>query len=60
MNETHFSGVKASRGPLSLREIANLLAEVGADPDQPGEWHLEFVRRVEAAHGVAGNVKGGA
>jgi hypothetical protein len=46
------AGAAPPRGPLTLVEIAKVLADVGADPDQPGEWHLEFVRRVEAAHGV--------
>lgn len=38
---------------LSLPRIAELLASVGADPDEPGEWHLTFVRAIEREYGIA-------
>ena len=46
------AGVVAHRKPLNLTDIAALLVEVGADPDTPEEWHLEFARRIEDAHGI--------
>lgn len=42
----------AARQPLTLPQLAQLLVQVGADPDEPGEWHLEFARAIEAAHGI--------
>lgn len=44
----------ARKRQLPLRRIAQLLVEAGADPDnEPGGWHLEFVRLIEREHGIS-------